>query len=163
MFLAAEFQVPDEVRTDRYRMRPLEVHDVVRDYDAVMSSIEHLQESFGVEYGWPTHDLSLEQNLVDLGWHQKEFERRTSFAYAVMSLDDKRELGCVYINPSPVPSYDAMVYMWVRSEETQNGLDQHLESRVRAWISESWPFERVAYPGRDFSWSDWRNRVDAGH
>ena len=45
-------------------MNPWE--DVVKDYDAVMTSVEHLRSSFPL-WGWPPDDLSLEQNLVDLG------------------------------------------------------------------------------------------------
>ena len=46
----------------------LKVSDVVKDYDAVMSSIEHLQKTkpFGPNQKWPK-GLTLEQNLIDLG------------------------------------------------------------------------------------------------
>lgn len=152
----ADFEVPLELVTDRCLIRPLVIHDVVRDYEAVMTSVEHLQRSFGVDYGWPTEHLSLVENLIDLGWHQKEFERRSSFAFAVFDLENRRELGCLYINPSPHQSFDAMVYMWVRADEVSGGLDEHVESIVRHWISTVWPFERVAYPGRDIPWDEWR-------
>jgi hypothetical protein len=49
----------------------------------------------------------LEQDLIDLGWHQKEFQRRSSFDYAVMSLDETRLLGCVHVDPPEKASYDA--------------------------------------------------------
>ncbi|MBK7471161.1 MAG: hypothetical protein IPI73_11545 [Betaproteobacteria bacterium] len=67
--------------------------------DAVMSSREHLWQRFGANWGWPAADMTIEQNIVDLGWHQKEFTLRSSFDYAVMSLDGARLLGCVYIDP----------------------------------------------------------------
>jgi hypothetical protein len=44
--------------------------------------------------------LTLEQNLIDLGWHQKEFQRRRSFAYTVVHPSESQVLGCVYINPT---------------------------------------------------------------
>lgn len=67
----------------------LTVNDVVKDYNAVMTSIEHLQKTkpFGPDHKWPTKDLTFEQDLIDLGWHQKEFQRKTSFACTVMSLE----------------------------------------------------------------------------
>ena len=87
-FVPSEFEVPDLLEHDRFRLRPLTVHDLVKDYDAVMSSQEHLWDQFGQAWGWPSADLTLEQDLIDLGWHQKEFQRRSSFAYAVMSPDE---------------------------------------------------------------------------
>ncbi|GAI05904.1 unnamed protein product, partial [marine sediment metagenome] len=60
-------------------------------------------------------------HLIDLGWHQKEFQRKTSFAYTVMGLDEKECLGCMYIYPSSNSEYDAEIVMWVRQSEVENG------------------------------------------
>lgn len=91
-FIPANFKIPKELVTSRLRLRMLSVSDLVKDYDAVMSSIEHLQKTkpFGPNQKWPI-GLTLEQNLVDLGWHQKEFQMSSSFAYTVMSLDEVPE------------------------------------------------------------------------
>lgn len=32
------------------------------------------------------------------------------------------------------------------------------EDRAIKWISEKWPFKKVAYPGREISWDEW-NRL----
>ena len=73
----------------------LTVNGVVRDYDAVVSSLNHLDGSFEPGSQWPSADLTLEQNLIGLGWHQKEFQRRTTFAYTIVSLDESIILGCL--------------------------------------------------------------------
>jgi len=39
--------------------------------------------------------------------------------------------------------------MWVRRSAWEEGLDPVLEQAVRAWVAETWPFETVAYPGRE--------------
>jgi hypothetical protein len=109
-FLPADFEPPLLLETERFRMRPLSVDDVVKDYDAVMSSREHLWEMFGEAWGWPKADLTLEQDRKDLVWHEDEFARRSSFAYEVMSLDETRLLGCVYIDPSKKQSFDAEAF-----------------------------------------------------
>src|SRR5690242_5183601 len=98
-FVPRDFEVPQALETERARIRPLTVNDVVKDFDAVMSSRERLWQLFGEGWRWPAADLTLEQDLVDLGWHQKEFQRRRSFAYTVVSLDERRVLGCVYVEP----------------------------------------------------------------
>jgi len=155
-FIPTDYKIPEALETDRFRLRMLTVKDVKLDYDAVMSSIEYLQKTkpFGTNHKWPTKDLSFEQDLIDLGWHQKEFQKKSSFAFTVMSLDETECLGCMYIYPSDNPSYDAIIIMWVRQSEVPNGLDEILFSIVKKWIQEKWPFNKVAYPGRDVSWDE---------
>jgi len=151
-----DFKIPEVLETDRFRLRMLTVDDVIKDYDAVMTSIEHLQKTkpFGSKHNWPTKELTLEQDLIDLGWHQKEFQKRSSFAFTIMSLDEDECLGCLYIYPSFNPNYDAMIMMWVRQSEVLNGLDELLFSTVQKWIQDNWPFEKVAYPGRSVDWDE---------
>jgi hypothetical protein len=150
------FDVPTVLETDRIRLRMLTVDDVVKDFDAVVSSTDHLQATFSNGSSWPT-GLTLEQNLIDLGWHQKEFQRKTSFAFTVVSLDEERVLGCVYISPFDVGGYGARVTMWTRADMLDTGLDQHLFKSVKTWIAEEWPFDRVAYPGRDMPFTEYNN------
>lgn len=154
-FLPGGFEVPRLLETGAFRIRPITIHDVVKDYEAVMTNREHLWGLFGGAWGWPAEDLTLEQDLIDLGWHQKEFQMRSSFDYAVMSPDESRLLGCVYVDPPEKEGFDAEVCFWVRRDGVEDGLERDLERAVRAWIAEAWPFEKVAYPGRDISWEGW--------
>ena len=83
--------------------------------------------------------LTLEQNLIDLGWHQKEFQRRSSFAYTVVDpADDGHVLGCAYIYPTDEAGFDALATCWVRGEAAE--LDRELYEAFRAWIEREWPF-----------------------
>jgi hypothetical protein len=152
-FVPPDFIVPTLLETDRFRIRPLTVQDVVKDYEAVMTSREHLRATMGGT--WPRDDLSLEQDLIDLGWHQKEFQIRRSFAYTVVSPDESRVVGCIYVNPTEKTGYDADVTFWVRADQLASGLDQALEAAVLGWLAADWPFEQVGYPGRDLTWEAW--------
>jgi hypothetical protein len=147
-FLPPEFTVPAVVQTERFRMRSITIHDAFKDYDAVMSSREHLWKRFGTLWGWPAEDLSLEQNIIDLAWHQKEFQLRSSFDYAVMSPDESRLLGCVYIDPSNQPGTDADVWLWARQSELSTGLENHLGQFVASWLASAWPFRNVTLNGQ---------------
>lgn len=159
-WLPEDFVIPEVLETDRVRLRMLSIHDLVKDYDAVMSSVDHLIGVFGPGSDWP-RDLSLEQDLSDLGWHQCEFQNRSSFAYTVMSLDESRCLGCVYIYPSTKRGYEAEVYMWVRASEHRSGLDAHLFQTVTEWLASDWPMTHVAYPIRTMDWQAWSALPDA--
>ena len=141
------FEVPATLETDRFRLRMLSADDVIKDYEAVIESRELLQAQFGG--AWPRAGFTLEENLIDLQRHQREFEQREAFAYTVVSLDESRVLGCVYINPSQDKDIDAEVYLWVRQSEFDKGQDPILFEAVKKWLGEAWPFERVQYPRRD--------------
>lgn len=157
-FVPAGFTVPERLETPEFRLRMLTVHDVVKDYDAVMSSVDHLAKVWPGS-GWP-EGLTLEQNLIDLGWHQKEFQRRRSFAYTVVHPSESQVLGCVYINPTRKLGHDAVVYFWVRQSELASGLDAKLGAAVREWIAKEWPFRKPAYPGRHIDWEEWNALPD---
>lgn len=147
-----DFEVPATLEHPRFRLRMLSIHDLEKDYEAVMSSVAHLQGVW--RNNWP-EGLTLEQNLVDLGWHHKEFQRRTSFAYTVVEPDESRVLGCVYIYPPSKRGFDAEVYYWTRQSELANGLEEELGQALQIWFESEWPFESVAYPGKVLDWEDW--------
>lgn len=155
--VADDFIVPARLETAEFRLRMLTIHDGVKDYDAVMTSREHLLGVFGPQSTWPEAELSLEQDLIDLAWHQKEFQNRTSFAYTVMSPDEACCLGCVYVYPARPADYDAQVILWARQSELANGLEERLYQAVKDWCAEAWPFARVGFPGREVSWQEWES------
>ena len=159
--LPPDIEIPTGLETPKFVLRMLTIHDVIKDYDAVMSSADHLKSTYSNVYSrsWPD-GLTLENNLIDLGWHQREFTIRRSFSYKVVSPDESVYLGCIYINPTLKRDYDAMVMMWVRASVLDSGLDDELFNAVKPWITEKWPFERVAYPGRDICADDWKSLLE---
>jgi hypothetical protein len=159
-FLPREHPIPAGLEHERFRLRPITIHDVVKDYDAVMTSGETLRRRFPL-WGWPAPDMTLEEDLIDLAWHQKEAQLRRSFNYAVVSPDESRLLGCVYVDPPEKTGADADVAFWVRDDEASSGLEGELEAAVRAWLAADWPYERVRWPGLELSWEEWDALPDA--
>jgi hypothetical protein len=154
-FLPKGFEAPKQLENKHLRIRTLTANDVVKDYDAVMTSIDHLQGVFGPKTKWPTKELTFEQDLIDLGWHQKEFQRGSSYAYTVVRLDESGVIGCIYIFPTDMGHDNASAIMWVRSSVLDEGLDGILFETVKKWMKEEWPLKKVAYPGREISWAKW--------
>ena len=136
-----DFDVPSGLEHERFRLRMLTVRDVLADYEAIRARVA----PDGRDDPWL--ETSLEENLVDLGWHQKEFELGRSFAYTVVTPDESRVLGCVYLYSSD--DADVEVRLWVRREAWDDGLDPVLEQAVRAWVAERWPFRTAAWPERE--------------
>lgn len=147
-----DFVVPQRLDHADFLLRPMLIGDVVKDYDAVMSSALHLQGVFGPDNDWPRPDLSFEQDLIDLGWHHAEFQMRRSFAYTMLSRDGSLCLGCTYIYPTERAGFDAEAFAWVRASHAAR-LDAPLLAAFRAWLRQEWPFRTVAFPGRDQAWT----------
>jgi hypothetical protein len=122
-----DFTIPAGLEHERFRLRMLSIDDVVKDFDAICDRVDREGSTR------PPFVSTVAENLVDLGWHQKEFELR-------------QVLGCVYINPSE--TRDARVWMWVRRSAWEEGLDPVLEAAVRDWLEREWPFEKVDWGER---------------
>jgi hypothetical protein len=153
-----DFEVPERVEGGDFVVVPLERSLLALDYEAYMSSIAHLRDTYSADdpERWPegvTPDLA----FVDLAWCEYERAHRSTFAYAVLDSAETRERGCVYVFPCHKQGYDAECRCWVRESELADGFDSALEDWFRGWIETAWPFdpERVAWPGRGIDWDAW--------
>lgn len=126
----------------------LEEHHNERDLAAWMGSIDHIRSTPGFEPGawgddeWP-RPMSLEENLVDLADHHREFDQQIGFAYSV--LRGQRIIGCVYIDVDETGAAQAKVRSWVVADE--HALDVPLAVALRDWLH-TWPFTSIRYVGR---------------
>jgi hypothetical protein len=158
-FVPEDFDVPQLMRTEHLRVRPLTADDVDLDYAAVMSSIEHLQGVFGPGGDWPTAELTYEEDLRALKNHEKEHAQRSAFTYTVLSPDEAECLGCVYLLPVHDERFDAQIYLWVTEAAFDRSLDNELYEGIKEWVERDWPFASVAYPGRSIDWDEWEQLV----
>lgn len=161
-FVPAGFAVPTQAQGPGFKLVPLGPALVKIDYDAYMSSIAHLQKTFTRSTDWPTAGITAADAMKDIETEQGRFQRRESFAYGVLTPDGRRERGSVYVSPSPVPGYDAVVRLWVTKADHDAGFDAELYAWVTDWVRTQWPFARVAYPGRAIDWASWEALVAAG-
>ena len=143
MFVPAEFEPPSGLEAEAFRLQPLGPQHNARDHAAWSSSIEHILASpgYGPDSRWP-RPLSLEENLVDLERHARDFADRTGFTYTVLGPDDD-VIGCVYVYPAADEAHDARVQSWVR--ESRAELDLPVRKAVAEWLRREWPFERPLY------------------
>jgi len=153
--VSPDYVVPTSAEGPGFRLQPLGPDLVKIDFDAYMSSVEHLQQTFTRSTDWPHAGISDADAMLDMQTEAGRFARRESFAYSVLTPDGKRERGCIYVAPSPVPGYDAVVRIWVTKAEYDGGFDKALEAWAHQWIAARWPFGKVAWPGRDIPWATW--------
>ncbi len=152
-FVPEDFQVPEMFvsRQGMYKLKPLGPKYAARDYAAYMGSIEHLQKNFSGSNRWPHAGISMAEAIKDVEGEEAGFKARRKFTYAVLSMDESRELGSVYISPSNKEGYDAVVRMWVTANQAEIGFDKRLLDELKVWLRAKWPFGKIAYLGGEIS------------
>lgn len=111
---------PERMRLGAFDLAKLGVAHLDEDYAAVTQSEAELVGLFDADAAWPV-GLTLEENRIDLAWHQREFEARRSFAWVVSDADDARYLGCLYLFPRMGGRGAADLWHWFRTGETVDG------------------------------------------
>ncbi len=161
-FVPTDFQVPQLYvsRQGTFKLKPLGPKYARQDYAAYMGSIEHLQKTFTFSTSWPHAGLTMAEAIKDVEGEQAGFEARRKFTFAVLNPDESRELGCVYISPSNKQGYDATVRMWVTENQSVIGFEDRLYSEMKAWLKAKWPFEKVAFIGKEISREEFRKLTD---
>jgi hypothetical protein len=160
-FVPADFNPPTLIEAPGFKLVPLGPGVVKQDFDAYMSSIDHLQKTFSRSTKWPHPGISDADAMKDMEGEQAAFKARRSFDYSVLTPDGRRERGSVYVSPSPVAGYDAVVRLWVTKADYDAGFDAALYHWVTQWVRKDWPFRKVAYPGRSIDWATWDKMVAA--
>ncbi len=152
LLVPSRFAVPLRHETLDFVFMPLVVDLNELDYRAVVESRAHLHAMFGLT--WPPANHSRVANRRAIDRHWQAFRRREAFTYAVLTPDGRMCLGCVYIVRPTQPGHDARVFLWVRQQAHDEGLDRALYRAVTEWLAWRWPFRNVAFPGRHAE-GDW--------
>jgi hypothetical protein len=152
--LPTDFAAPKELVYQDIIARPLTRHDLKDDMEGVNSSLELIRRTRGGS--WPSEAVSEEFDLLDLAWHECEFQENSSFAYVVYS-DSGQYIGCFYLFPVGVRvplsdelvAYDVDASWWVTSAAYQSGYYQKLYSGIQQWLDEYSPFDKVYYSNKE--------------
>lgn len=158
----AGFIPPKELMSSSFQLQVLSPKYATQDFEAVVSSATEIRNVFGPTNDWPSDSLSFSENLADLERHEAEFHDRKAFAYSMLDPSGQRYLGCVYIKPikSKIENdlrkaqFQAQVFFWLSSMHSEVTAEQTLVE-LKNWLSQCWPFQRVAFPGRAFNWQRW--------
>jgi hypothetical protein len=134
------------LQTEVFVLEPLSVRHNELDYQAWMSSIEHIRQTPGFPgRRWPT-PMSLAENAGDLASHERDFADRVGFTYTVLDPATSDVIGCLYLYPPKRDGYDVDVRSWVRADRAE--LDKPLYEQVCGWLARDWPFPNPDYAPR---------------
>ncbi|WP_084073018.1 GNAT family N-acetyltransferase [Demequina sp. NBRC 110052] len=133
--------------TEAIHARPIRGDDVAIDMPAVMGNRDMLWRMYGEAWGWPPASMTAEQDREDLERHAREIEAHESFNYAVLTRDEDRLLGCIYLDPLPPDAAGPVAEVsWWLVADADAGLREALDAVVPAWLARDWPFVRVETP-----------------
>lgn len=148
------FQPPRSYTGENFRLVPLGPDVAQLDFNAYMSSIDHIRSSMGGN--WPRPDLTMADQAKDMAGEKAQWDARKSFPFAVLAPEGTKEFGCFYIRPSTKEGYDAVATIWVTKDQFDKGFETQLLADMKAWLAAEWPFKKVAWPGHDLPMAEWR-------
>lgn len=125
-----QVHLPRNVDLPGFRLTPLDPEAVQEDFDNVTASTALLKGVFGDD--WP-EGLTLAENAIDMGWHEREFTARRSFAWIARG-PDGRYLGCVYIYPEIGSRGAAEVVTWIVDRPDRAEVSARLTAQLTAWF-----------------------------
>jgi hypothetical protein len=174
-FIPDSFQPPRSYVSSRLTLEVLSPVHAIRDYECVTKSRRAIREVFGHQEGWLSDNWTYAENLADLERHEREFDERQSFAYAIFEhvgggVEHRSYAGCLYIKPIRPRSehdwrntlFEAEAFYWFSVSTSGKQFDKLAADEMMQWISSSWPFASVAFPGRTIGWAEWNAFATVG-
>lgn len=134
--------VPREFIASEFVLRPLHERHAEIDRAAFLSCRERLNTELQWN-GWPPADMTLQANRQDLAEHYAEFQSGAAFAFTVLSVDESKCLGCIYIERTHDERVAQFAFWMV--DEALN-VEETLVKTVLKWLHNRWSFQRVLIP-----------------
>ncbi|MEM6487815.1 MAG: hypothetical protein AAF677_06005 [Pseudomonadota bacterium] len=132
-----DWEIPRRARLNGFLLTALGVDDLDEDYAAVVESTALIAGVMGDD--WP-QGLTRAQNLIDIAWHQKEFDKGRSFAWVIRDGGvgaAPAYWGCAYVSPTWERGQARTVF-WFRTGHEARG--QTFRTAWDAWLAGPvWP------------------------
>jgi hypothetical protein len=151
--LADGLRPPDTFSGPGFHARPLRLADAEADLAAVLAAKDRLKGAMTLGDPWP-EGITLHENMIDLGWHEREFTQGHSYAWTVTAPEGLPVLGCAYLYPSDRKGFDAMAFFWVTP--AADAIAPALEATFRTLVG-ALPLN-TCFPGRDEPLTVWTAR-----
>lgn len=146
------YMPPAELAFEDIVAKPLTRKDVLPDMQGVNSSLELIRKTRGGS--WPAHEVTEEEDLLDLAWHEREFFDGSSFAYAVYNAAGEY-IGCFYLYQmgyrtdltEELATCDMDASWWVTSAAYEQGYYDKLYRALRKWLND-FPVNKIYYSNK---------------
>ncbi len=144
---------PMRLEFDDFYAKPLTRADLDADLEGVNSSLEIIRETRGGS--WPSGQISREDDLLDLAWHEREFNSGDSYAYVIYTNNDVY-LGCFYLYgigsrtslTGETIDYDVDASWWVTSKAYEEGYYEKVYAALQQWLEQDFKFAKISYSNK---------------
>ena len=133
---------PRSAELGAFRLTPLAPAFAEEDFEVVTGSARVLRGFFGTD--WPD-GLTLEDNRIDLAWHEREFTAARSLAWILRDAAGAY-LGCAYVYPSPGERLRGDIYLWLADTPDRIARLAAFRSELADWLAPWLP------PGARYDW-----------
>ncbi|MEM8729031.1 MAG: hypothetical protein AAGF79_03860 [Pseudomonadota bacterium] len=123
--------LPRETRVGDFLLGPLGPAEAEEDFAVVTASEAVLVGVF--QSRWPI-GLTLEENRIDMGWHDREFTARRSFAWIVRD-PEGAYLGCAYLYPDIGATGRGHVVTWIRDMPDRLAVLERFNAQFWDWLA----------------------------
>lgn len=148
------FEIP-LFKSATFELGPISATDIDADYHLVLKNKDFIERTAGTTF---PNNFTKTEDLIDLSWHQREFEFRGSFAYKIIEKASGQYVGCLYIYgsdktfvykrlPKDFLPFDAVVNWWF-AETYFNSLCDIFSLEAYEWITQEWPFRQVYFTNK---------------
>ena len=121
--------LPREFALGSFVLTPLTMDVVEEDFAAVQDTAHLMDGIFG---DWP-NGLTLEDNRVDLAWHDREFTTNRSFSWVIRN-GGGRYLGCFYLFPKIGRRGHAKAALWFCEMDDRDTVASTLVAALKDWL-----------------------------
>ncbi len=130
----ADAAFPRDVELGGFHLTPLSPEFVQEDFEAVTAAAHLLNDIFD---DWPA-DLTLEDNLLDLAWHEREFTSNRSFSWIIRD-QAGAYLGCFYLFPEIGARGRAKAALWFADIPEREASAGKLKPLLQDWLDDHVP------------------------
>jgi hypothetical protein len=127
----ADRRPPREAALGPVRLTPLDPAAAEEDFAAVTGSARVLTGLFGGD--WP-QGLTLEDDRIDLAWHEREFTLGRSLSWILRDAAGTY-LGCAYVFPEPGASGRGEVFLWLVDRPDRLELLATIRPLLEDWLA----------------------------
>jgi hypothetical protein len=147
-------KIPKKIKSKSFLAEVLSAQHTEEDYKFVTDNEKLIKSTRGNAGDWPNpKKLTIEENRIDLSWHQREFEAGLSFAFVLRSKSDEY-VGCAYLYPmnfrSKIPDakrYEVDFSFWITKKYYDLGLYEIIKME---WLEQlkKLGFKKVYYSNK---------------
>jgi hypothetical protein len=138
-FVPSDFEPPVAFESEYFHFRSISQTNQRIDEHYKMNAYDYLPERVPHMGAWHRIDIPMGDDLIGHADYDRLPQIKDSFVYPVLKNGEGNMIGSIYIRPSKNTEYDALITMWLRTNDPV--ANDVFHETVKNWIRKEWPFK----------------------